>query len=172
MGGNEKKYVLDTNVFIEAHRRYYGFDLCPGFWDCLQYYSNTRVFSIDRVFDEISGGDQLDEWTNDAASNLFLPTDTTGVTRSYSQIMDWVHANSQFSQAALDQFARVADGWVVAYAKANACSVVTHEIYNPDKQSVVKIPNVCRAFDIHYTDTFKMLKDLQVSFFWERPAKS
>lgn len=28
-------YALDTNVFIEAHRRYYALDLCPEFWECL-----------------------------------------------------------------------------------------------------------------------------------------
>lgn len=28
-------FVLDTNVLVEAHRRYYAFDLVPGFWDAL-----------------------------------------------------------------------------------------------------------------------------------------
>ena len=28
-------FVLDTNVFIQAHRRYYAQDVCPGFWECL-----------------------------------------------------------------------------------------------------------------------------------------
>ena len=27
-----KRYVLDANVFIEAHQRYYALDVCPGFW--------------------------------------------------------------------------------------------------------------------------------------------
>jgi len=26
-------YLLDTNVFIEAKNRYYGFGFCPAFWD-------------------------------------------------------------------------------------------------------------------------------------------
>ena len=26
-------HVLDANVFVEAHRRYCAFDLCPGFWE-------------------------------------------------------------------------------------------------------------------------------------------
>lgn len=25
-------FVLDANVFIEAHRRYYAFDIAPFFW--------------------------------------------------------------------------------------------------------------------------------------------
>ena len=28
-------YLLDANVFIEAKKRYYGFDFCPGFWQWL-----------------------------------------------------------------------------------------------------------------------------------------
>ncbi len=40
-------FVLDTNIFIEAHRRYYGLDLCPGFWEALRYYARRgRVASI------------------------------------------------------------------------------------------------------------------------------
>ena len=27
------KYLLDSNVFIEAKNRYYAFDICPGFWE-------------------------------------------------------------------------------------------------------------------------------------------
>ena len=26
-------YLIDTNVFIEAKNRHYGFDFCPAFWD-------------------------------------------------------------------------------------------------------------------------------------------
>lgn len=26
-------YLLDTNVFVNAKRDWYGFDFCPGFWD-------------------------------------------------------------------------------------------------------------------------------------------
>jgi len=31
-GASELQYILDANVFIEAYKRYYAFDLCPGFW--------------------------------------------------------------------------------------------------------------------------------------------
>lgn len=43
-------YVLDANVFIEASRHYYSFDLVPKFWETLVHYaSNRQVVSIDRV---------------------------------------------------------------------------------------------------------------------------
>ena len=28
-------YLLDANVFIEAKKRWYGFDFCPSFWEWL-----------------------------------------------------------------------------------------------------------------------------------------
>jgi hypothetical protein len=40
MTAGTEKYLLDSNVFIEAYRRYYSFDICPGFWDCLVHTSN------------------------------------------------------------------------------------------------------------------------------------
>jgi hypothetical protein len=48
------RYVLDANVFIEAHKRYYAFDICPGYWAALiaQHHSGL-VCSIDRVRDEL-----------------------------------------------------------------------------------------------------------------------
>ncbi len=54
-------FVLDANVFSEAHRRYYGSDLCPGFWKCLRHHGEWRRWvSIDRVRDELlTGGDAL-----------------------------------------------------------------------------------------------------------------
>jgi len=33
------RYILDANVFIEATRRYYAFDLAPKFWDSLVHYA-------------------------------------------------------------------------------------------------------------------------------------
>jgi hypothetical protein len=32
---NQSVYVLDADVFIEASRRYYAFDIAPKFWDSL-----------------------------------------------------------------------------------------------------------------------------------------
>ena len=54
-----EKYVLDANVFIQAKRRFYDFDFCPGYWRVLIYYNREgRLSSIDRVQEELKrGGD-------------------------------------------------------------------------------------------------------------------
>ena len=51
-------YLVDTNVFIEAKNDFYGMDFCPAFWDWLvEGNRDKRVFSIDRVRDELIEGE-------------------------------------------------------------------------------------------------------------------
>ena len=127
-------YVLDTNVFVQAHRRHYAFEICPGFWECLIHYHQTaRIVSIDRVRDEILSGDALETWVKDSAPpTLFASTANATVTTNYADMVRWVQAEPQFKSEAKTGFAQVADGWLCAYAKANAQHVVvTHEELNP-----------------------------------------
>lgn len=67
-------YILDTNTFIETKNRYYGFNICPGFWDWLvQSNSNSRISSINMVKSELEkGNDELKQWAQDN-SQLFVP---------------------------------------------------------------------------------------------------
>lgn len=162
---------MDTNVFVEAHRRYYGFDLCPGFWKCLpHHFNNGRVFSIDKVRDEIDPGDALHNWVQtQCPSQLFAATDEGPVLAAYAQIMAWANANPQFTQAAKANFAGSADAWLVAYALAKGVTVVTREEHAAGARARILIPNVCIQFNVPYTDPFVMLRDLAAAFDWEAP---
>jgi hypothetical protein len=74
---DQRKYLLDSNVFMQASRQYYGFDTCPGFWESLiEQHEHNRVFSIARVKVEISkGNDQLKEWVEREAPDTFFRND-------------------------------------------------------------------------------------------------
>ena len=159
-------YVLDTNVFIEAARRYYAFDLAPVFWESILHHAaNGRIYSIDRVKVELERGkDELAEWATSQFSNAFASTDEEDVTNSYASVMGWVRAQGQFSDAAKADFADGADGWLVAYAMSKSQIVVTHEVLDPGIKRKVPIPNVCEAFSVSYVDTFAMLRELGVRF--------
>ena len=162
-----KRYLLDANVFIEAHQRYYGFDICPGFWRALvRQHEKKRVFSIDKVKVElVTGNDPLSRWTTDTAPDTFFKgTADKAVADAFGDMVAWVQAEAQFTATAKSQFASVADGWVVAYAKANGLVVVTHGEYAPDAKKTVPIPNMCLEFDVEYCDTFAMLRALNVQF--------
>ena len=159
-------YVLDTNVFIEAARRYYAFDIAPPFWESLvQHAAKGRIYSIDRVKQELERGkDELTTWATSQFNDAFASTDEEDVIESYSEVMSWVQAQDQFLDAAKADFAAVADGWLVAYAKAKGYIIVTHELPATDARSKVPIPNVCEALGVSYVDTFAMLRELGVRF--------
>ena len=160
-----KKYLLDANVFIQSHRRYYPFDVCPGFWQALaEQHGKKRVFSIDRVRDElVQGKDQLQEWVKSVApTTLFKKTRDVEVIRAYRKLVEWVDEQEQYTEAAKAEFADAADGWLVAFAKANQLVVVTQEEFNADAKARVLIPNLCRAFSVEYVNKFEMLRELGV----------
>jgi hypothetical protein len=160
----DKKYLLDANVFIEAKRRYYAFDLCPGYWECLVWHHQVGcIQSIDRVKEEFErGADELFEWAKSVMPQAcFVSCDEEVVTGQYAQIMAWVQ-----SPEAKAAFAASADGWLIAFAKAKSLVLVTHEVLAPDARKNVPIPNVCEVFSVPYVDTFEMLRDLEAKFEW------
>ena len=164
-------YVMDADTLIRAHRHHYAFDLCPGFWESLLHFHELdRVVSIDRVGDELRHEqDVLANWVNDiASSSFFASTDDEAVLKPFAEVMIWVDEQDQFKPEAREEFAAAADGWLVAYAKAYGSILITHEVLAPDAQKRVPIPNICRAFDVTYKDTFSMLKGLSVRFSWDR----
>lgn len=163
---NDERYVLDASVFIEAARRYYALDLAPRFWASLvQHATAGRVMSIDRVQQELGRGkDELASWANGRFASAFMRTDAPDVLDGYRELMEWVQTQDQFSDAAKAEFASKADGWLVAYARANGCVVVTQEVLNREVKRKVPIPNLCDAFDVGWVDTFAMLRNLGVRF--------
>ena len=165
---SEAIYVIDASVFIQAARGYYAFDLAPGFWQSLiDHAGNKRVCSIDHVKHELERGkDDLATWAKTDFAHAFLSTDEQDVVDSYRDAMAWVQSQAQFFAAAKAEFANVADGWLVAFAKAKNCIVVTHEVPEPNRRNKIKIPHVCQALDVRYVNTFEMLRDLGVQ--WPR----
>lgn len=162
-----KQYVLDANPFIEAKNRYYGFDICPGFWTSLITQHNAkRVFSIDRIRDELAHqDDEIKDWIDGRVPDTFFKkTEDQAVVDKFQEMVQWVFSESQFTPPAKTEFASVADGWVMAYASVNDLIVVTHEEYAPDAKRKVPMPNVCVEFDIEYVNTFQMLRDLGEKF--------
>jgi len=160
-------FLLDANVLISAHRQYYAFDLCPGFWDSLlHHFSEDSVCSIDRVKSEIKNeGDVLADWVNDTLpAAFFCSSDQERVTEIYGQMMVWAQGQKQFKPEAKTEFAKVADSWIMAYAKAHDMTVVTHEVFSVDAKRKVPMPNVCTAFDIPFLNTFAMLRHLKTQF--------
>lgn len=166
-------YLLDTNGFIKAHRRYYAFSICPGFWDALIWHHAEGAWrSIDLVREELlEGKDDLASWVANAVRReAFCSTNEPDVARWYGEVMRWVLARPQYTDEAKDQFARDPDAWLIAYAKAREWTIVTHEGSHADSRSKVFIPNVCQAFGMRPVDSFVMLHLMDARFEWRPPA--
>lgn len=160
----DTSYGLDANVFIEAAKRYYAFDIFPKFWTTLvNLAGNGSIQSIDRVRDELlKGRDELAQWFQVNFSQATVSTTDSLVIESYSEVMKWALNQAQFLDPAKHNFARGADGWLIAYARQNNCVVVTQERFNPNIKRTIPIPNVCRVFEVRCIDTFEMLRELRV----------
>jgi len=153
------QYLLDSNIFIEASRRYYHFDICPDFWSILiEQHQNERIFSIEPVKAEILPKkqkkknsqeddtpiyDRLALWVKGKTpKSLFTNCNDLLVTKSYKEIIQSVFANPQYRNEAKEEFAAIADSWLVAYAHAHAMTIVSHENNSPDAKKRVLIPAV------------------------------
>lgn len=166
MNKEGRKYLLDANVLITAHRSYYHFDLCPGFWQSIHDgYAVGRIYSTQRVKDELlKGGDVLTDWVRATLpAEFFLDDSTAGIAAEFAPMMAWVAAKG-FLPAAQAKFAKDADGWLMAASKAEGLCLVTHEGRQEGAKARVPVPNVCEEFGIEYCNTFEMLRELGCAY--------
>ncbi|MCB5234334.1 MAG: DUF4411 family protein [Candidatus Cloacimonetes bacterium] len=155
--------ILDTNIFIEAHRRYYAFDIAPGFWEKLKTKAEIGlVKSIINVYEELQRGskDKLALWADESFFDHFVSCSADEVIAAYTEIINW--ANGIYSPAVVAEFAGIADGWLIAFAYANKTTLVTNES-RQKRTSKITIPDVCKQFDIDYIDVYDMLRELGIT---------
>ncbi|MDI9335432.1 MAG: DUF4411 family protein [Gammaproteobacteria bacterium] len=182
-------YLLDSNVFIQAHRRYYAFDIVPGFWAFLQNYStNNTIYSIETVKDELKKGgkeeDYLVKWMNHFQFQKLTEEVFSILSRSIipfigEDIRNNIRTNIPPNyEIEFEKFTQRdnADQFLIAYAQSYQCTIVTHEVSNPkDKNSknqmsgknYFKIPHLCSklnkkyGWDLKCIDTFELLRQLK-----------
>lgn len=159
------KYLLDTNVFIEAKNRYYAFDICPGFWSWMDTVCGESVGSIISVQDELTrGDDDLSQWAKDRRSaGWFLAVDDEETQINYSNIVSHV-SQSGYTQPAIDKFLSDADSWIIAKSLSIGATVVTHERPDPRSKKRILIPDVCNEFNVPFINTFDALRTLSAQF--------
>jgi predicted nucleic acid-binding protein len=162
------RYLLDTNIFIQARNLHYGFDICPAFWDWLiDQHAAGSVASIDKVGDELQAGDDdLSDWANARGGAFFLPPDDL-VVPTLARVSAWATGQG-YERAAVATFLQVADYWLVAYALAHAYVVVTHEVPSVSVRKV-KIPNACIGLTIPCINPYEMLRRERARFVLGRP---
>ena len=142
-------YLLDANIFIQAKNLHYGLDFCPAFWQwLLDNHAAGRVFSIDKVADEIDAGDDdLKEWMRNHGNSLFVKTGAK-VAAQLGAVSHWA-TQQQYEPAAINTFLQIADYYLIAHALADGHVVVTHEV-SANSFKRIKIPNACIGLGLRF----------------------
>jgi len=160
-------YLLDSNVFIEAHQRHYGFDFVPGFWDWLHLgHQQGKLASIEKIREELEAGtseDALKDWVRNR-KGLFLPIDAA-VQPSFQLLSAWaMDPSHRYTPAARATFMGGGDYQLIAYAHTHGHLVVTHEQSRPEAKRTIQIPDACQALGVDCIDPFKMLRVEEARF--------
>ncbi len=154
-------YLLDTNIFIEAKKRFYDFDVCPAFWEWLLVkFEQKELASISMVLKELNRKkDKLTDWANELPEHFFLePTEKEYI--AYETVSKLVH-DTWGSNAG--KFLNKADSLLIAFALANDYTVVTQERNDPENKEL-KIPSVCKKLNVKCMNCIEMLKKEKVRF--------
>lgn len=154
------KYLLDANVFITAHRKFYPFDIVPSFWRQLVEKAADKIIIIEEIDNELlRGQDVLVEWykeNRDKFQILRIPDQSVIV--ASRRIMNYISENEQFTESAKIEFASSADLWLCAHGLAFGGKIVTLETYESEIKKRVKVPNVCVEFGIEYMDLLQFMR--------------
>jgi hypothetical protein len=161
-----RKYAVDSNIFITASRKYYPFDIAPGFWKQLIEKGNSSIILIDKIKNEIyRNEDDLSIWLkNNEKSFSVKDSEDLKVIKNYKEIITSVNNSKVYNQYAKDVYANSADSWLCAHSKAYNYFIVTEERYRPNSKNNVKIPNVCEEFNIEYIDLLTFIRQLKIVF--------
>ena len=163
-------YLLDANVLITAHNKYYDIDQVPEFWHWLRHHGEAgNVKMPTEVVEEVIGGrddDPLCIWMKDEANKAALLL----VEEVNADLVQRVVQEGYATDLSDDEIENIGrDPFLIAYAlvaQANRC-VVTTEVSAPSKiRHNRRIPDVCKQFGVRCIDTFAMNKVLGFRTGW------
>ncbi len=159
-------YLLDANIFIEAHLGSYPLDVVPSFWTNIARLAHAgQICSIDKVKAEIfNNDDDLTAWCSVNLPNNFFK-DSSVCLEEYATVVGWADSKrGHYKETALRVFldAERADAWLAAFAKKEGMTVVTLEVSNLASKSNIKLPDACNSVGVSSTNTIGLLRALAV----------
>ena len=143
-------------------------DFSPAYWDMIdKHIEDGSVLILDQVYQELTKGDSdVSEWIKERKdSGLVQKFHDEATQEEYKKIVDHV-ARGDYKPEVIAEFLTGADPWIIAACKAHDMVLVTKETYSTSKKKV-KIPNICREFDVEYINDFEMIRRLEAKFILE-----
>lgn len=161
------RYLLDSNTYIQAKNFYYNMSFCPAYWEWLDLkYAEGDLGSISSVYEELyqsQNGDELSDWVRERKSQ-FVDIDDNATQEKYMEIIQYTYELPNKSPDKVDLFLSKADPWLIAKACVTGAKIVTHEKTVPDNSKNVKIPNICKKFNVVCITSFELLQELNAQF--------
>lgn len=159
-----RRYLIDTNIFIELKNTYYDFAVCPGFWDWVKWAHGRGIaFSTRGVKGElVDQGDELTEWAQAMPPKFFL-----GMPENFNacrnRLRTWAQSGPYRDDIVADYMSSV-DAGLVIMGISHGFTVVTHEKSRKASQTNIKMPDACRGTNVDVMMGMEMLKQEKVSF--------
>lgn len=166
-------YLLDSNVFIAAHRNFYAHDIVPSFWQWLDEDAAEKVFIIDKVNNELQKDeDFLSSWIKNFLSrnpeNLIKTSSDQEIIDNYSKVIHHLSVCGFYKPESFSQWfeADKADPFLIATAMVKDLQIVTLERRHPDLNIKIptkrepKIPDVADALRVDCIDLYEFMRSL------------
>lgn len=145
-------YCFDTNALIDGWRTYHPDIFGPVWRNLERLIRERRAFSsteVEREIKQWSGKGELLEWVK-AQDGFFREADSC-VMKRVGEITDQTDLVDEEAQKS------TADPFVIGLALCEKARVVTHEGHAAP-QARMKVPDVCRKFDVSYTRFLGVIK--------------
>lgn len=162
---NNRKFILDSNIFIQAKRLYYPFNFCEGFWDWLKIINGeNNIISIDKVYHELQHADYPDDLSDWAKKNkkLFAEFDGKSIPalKQIRYLLEINKVNENYIRDFLET--DIADPFLIAYAKTHDLVLITHERKATNSTfcsgKKIKMPDVCDALGVKCIQIFDLMR--------------
>lgn len=162
------RYLLDSNVLIDADRDYYPIDRVPEFWDWLLHMAAQGLLKMPvEAFDEVKDGKgRLVRWIKHHKAVLLEETELEAGPVSHAVEVGYA---LDLTEDELEKLG--ADPFLVAYGIAlpGEVTVVTMERSKPSRQRANRhIPDVCDDLKVPCIDTYELLRRLDFRTDWQQ----
>lgn len=162
-------FWLDADVLIQSKNDLYSFEIAAPFWSFLdRQVTAGKIRSSTKIYDEIlkreDNHDKLALWVKTRKTTGMFIAPTGNVQKGYGEIADYVMEKYSQRPAKAAHFLSGGDGWIIAHAKCDGGTVVSHESRVDQSSMTPKIPNVCREFKVPCIRLAQMLTTLGFKF--------
>jgi Domain of unknown function (DUF4411) len=162
-------FWLDADVLIQSKNGLYSFEIAPPFWSFLDAQVTAgNIRSSMKIYDEIlkreDRHDKLTLWVKNRKTSGMFVLPARDVQKIYGEIADFTVEKYSQRRAKAAEFLSGGDGWLIAHARRDGGTVVSHESRVDRSSMTPKIPNVCTKFGVPCISLAEMLTKLSFKF--------